>query len=119
VNKIDAIIALLPVITLVLALYNFAEPYWIATRLILTFPTLLFIPGYSIMKNIFNKRKLGPEEWAYSMAISISIIVLTGYVIDITATPLPYQLFTEIACAITLISYAYGLLLYYVRGKAS
>jgi len=118
-NKIDAAIVVTPITTLLLALYNPTGFPWIILRLLLAFPTLLFIPGYSIVKNFFNKDRFGFEEWAYSMAISISIIVLSGYLIDVMGILLPYQFFTKVACAVTLVAYGYRLLLYFTRGKAS
>jgi len=118
-NKIDAIIALTPILTFALAFYNLSGFPWIILRFLLAFPTLLFIPGYSILKNFFNRKKLGFEEWTYSMAISISIIVLTGYLVDITGIPIPYQLFTGVACVITIGSYGYSFLLNFMRGKGS
>ncbi len=118
-NKIDAVMVAIPIVALLLALYNPTNPLWVILRLLLAFPALLFIPGYSIIRNFFNREKIGFEEWAYSMAISVSIIVLSGYLIDVIGIPLPYQFFTKIACGVTLLSYGYGLFLYFMRGKGS
>lgn len=113
----DLVIILTPVLTLILAFLDLSSPVWVFIRLAFAIPSLLFIPGYSILTNIFRINKFSYEEGAYSLAISIAIVVLTGYVVDVLRTPLPHQLLTINACVITLISYFYGFILNKFRGK--
>jgi len=80
-------------------------------------PSLVFIPGYSVLINIFKIKRFGYEEYIYSSAISISTIILSGYIMDTLKIPLPYQIFILIACIVTLIPYTYTFLLNYIRGK--
>jgi len=118
VLKKDLVVILISMVTLFFAFSNISSSELTIIRLIFTIPSLLFIPGYSILTNIFRIDKFGYEEGAYSLAISIAIIVLSGYVIDVLGIPLPYQLFTINACVITLASYLYSFVLNIFKGKS-
>jgi uncharacterized membrane protein len=57
---------------------------WMAVRIILGVPFLLFIPGYALMAAFFpGKTRLGKvERLAYSMALSIVLVILDGLLLN-------------------------------------
>ena len=55
-------------------------------RIILAFPLVLFLPGYSLVCALFLKKNQldGMEKTAFSLTLSITIIILTGLALNYT-----------------------------------
>jgi len=59
-------------------------PIWGILRIVLGIPFILFLPGYSLVSTIFPERRdlEHLERFALSIGLSISIVPLTGFVLN-------------------------------------
>lgn len=102
-RAVDTNLLVVIILTIVaVALVFIVPPQWLPLR-VLTLPLAFILPGYALMRALFPGKPFGnAERIIFSLGISLSIVILSGLLLNLTPFGLQERSWAAILAIITL-----------------